>query len=120
MPTPRSPTRSKPLATPSACARTEPRRRPARPASGRTTAESLAKLADDRPSPSAVQRFSTTLFALILCFSLILVGWWTWLQMNASAALQSASEQLARGEADAAAKALGADGARGLAQLAAR
>jgi signal transduction histidine kinase len=67
-----------------------------------------------------VQRFSTTLFALILCFSLILVGWWTWLQMNASAALQSASEQLARGEADAAAKALGADGARGLAELAAR
>jgi signal transduction histidine kinase len=66
-----------------------------------------------------VQRFSITLFALILCFSLILVGWWTWLQMNACSALQSASEQLALGQADAAAKTLGADSARSLAQLAA-
>ncbi|MEO6593409.1 MAG: HAMP domain-containing sensor histidine kinase [Planctomycetota bacterium] len=61
---------------------------------------------------------SSILFALIFGLSLALVVWWTFFQIQASRELEAASEQLAAGNIDAAAKALGAADAEGLHKLA--
>jgi signal transduction histidine kinase len=62
---------------------------------------------------------SSVLFALILGLSFALVAWWTLFQVGASSELAAAGEALAGGDVAAAAKALGADDARGVVELAA-
>jgi signal transduction histidine kinase len=63
---------------------------------------------------------STILFGLVLAFALSLVAWWTLFQSREAHALERASEHLAAGEVDAAARALGATDARTLPELARR
>ncbi len=59
------------------------------------------------------------LTACFLVANLALVAWWTWFQVAQATALQDAGQFLARGEVDAAARALGATDAQTLPELAA-
>ena len=61
---------------------------------------------------------SSILFGLILCLSLALVVWWTIFQVTASHELEAAGARLANGDAEGAARALGAAGSTQLAELA--
>lgn len=63
---------------------------------------------------------STILFALVLAFALTLVGWWALFQTRECQRLAAASAELTANDADAAARALGADNAAALADLARR
>jgi signal transduction histidine kinase len=58
---------------------------------------------------------SSLLFAAILALSFALVAWWTYALVTSGSELAAAGERLAAGDADGAARALGADGARDLA-----
>lgn len=53
-------------------------------------------------------RSGLLLTTCLLAANLALVGWWTWFQVEQSGRLQTAAEQLAHGDVDAAARALGA------------
>jgi len=59
------------------------------------------------------------LTACLLAANLALVGWWTWFQVAQATSLQQAGEQLANGDIDAAARALGATDADTLPEVAA-
>ncbi len=61
---------------------------------------------------------SSILFALILCLSFALVVWWTIFQVHASGELEAAGVRLLAGDADGAARALGAQDAASLPQVA--
>ncbi len=63
---------------------------------------------------------STILFASILALSIALSAWWTLFQVGASAELADASAWLVAGDVDRAARALGAEDARSLHDLAER
>ncbi|MFN6193456.1 MAG: sensor histidine kinase [Planctomycetota bacterium] len=58
---------------------------------------------------------SSLLFASILALSFALVAWWTYALVTSGGELVAAGERLAAGDPDGAARALGADGAAGLA-----
>lgn len=63
---------------------------------------------------------STILFALILAFALALLGWWTFFQARDCGRVERAAACLRAGDADGAARALGAPDADALAELARR
>jgi len=67
---------------------------------------------------AALTRSSTLLTAILLAANLALVAWWTWFQIRRSDELEHAAQFLARGDADAAARALGAADAKSLAEVA--
>ena len=58
---------------------------------------------------------STLLFASILALSFALVAWWTYALVTSGGELTAAGERLAAGDADGAARSLGADGVADLA-----
>ena len=61
---------------------------------------------------------SSLLFALTLCLSFALVVWWTVFQVTTAGELAAAGERLAAGDVEGAARALGAVGAKDLADVA--
>lgn len=64
-------------------------------------------------------RLGPPFVACLLAANLALLGWWTWFQVDQARDLQRAGELLAVGDADGAARALGASDARQLSALAA-
>lgn len=63
-------------------------------------------------------RSSTLLTAFLLLANLALVGWWTWFQVARADELEAAGHRLVQGDADGAARALGAPDAGSLVGLA--
>lgn len=63
-------------------------------------------------------RSSTLLTAFLLLANLALVGWWTWFQVARADELEAAGHRLVQGDADGAARALGAPDADSLVDLA--
>jgi signal transduction histidine kinase len=64
-------------------------------------------------------RSSALLTSCLLAANLAMVAWWTWLQVRHADELQTAAEHLRAGDADAAARALGAENADALPSVAA-